>query len=160
MRKVIVNSTPLIALCKIQALDILRQLYGEVTIPESVLMEILFKRDSACQQIQANANWVHIDRIRDENARAAFEPNLHVGEVDVIILARGERDALVILDDYRARQKARALGLRLTGTLGVLVRAKSAGLIPQVAPLAIALKENGIYIADNILAQTLKNSGE
>ena len=37
MRKVIVNSTPLIALCKIQALDILRQLYGEVTIPESVL---------------------------------------------------------------------------------------------------------------------------
>ena len=41
MRKVIVNTTPLIALAGIGQLDLLRQLYSEITIPRAVYHEII-----------------------------------------------------------------------------------------------------------------------
>lgn len=40
MRRVIVNSTPLIVLCNVGKLEILRTLYTEVTIPEAVFAEV------------------------------------------------------------------------------------------------------------------------
>lgn len=51
MRKVIVNSTPLIVLCGIGRLDILRELYEEIVIPTAVFREVTVKDDSACVQI-------------------------------------------------------------------------------------------------------------
>jgi predicted nucleic acid-binding protein len=44
MRKVIVNSTPLIALCKVNQLDLLRRLYGEITVPKAVFEEVTIPR--------------------------------------------------------------------------------------------------------------------
>ena len=44
MRKVIINSTPIIVLSKSGRLDLLRALYGEVTIPEAVFLEVSRKR--------------------------------------------------------------------------------------------------------------------
>ena len=160
MRKVIVNSTPLIALCKVGALDVLKRLYGEITIPEAVYREILFKRDSACQQVQENGDWIKLQRIRNDEARGLFEASLHAGEVETMILALESPPALVVMDDYKARQKARTLGLTFTGTLGVLLRAKAENIVPKVAPLLFKLKEQGIYITDRVLEQALQTAGE
>ena len=49
MRRVIVNSTPIIVLCNIGLLDILKALYAEICIPEAVYREVTEKDDSACQ---------------------------------------------------------------------------------------------------------------
>ncbi len=46
MRRVIVNSTPLIVLCKINRLDILKELYGEIIIPQAVFAEVTAKEDT------------------------------------------------------------------------------------------------------------------
>lgn len=160
MRKVIANSTPLIALCRIGGLDILRRLYGKIIIAEAVFREVSRKKDSVCRQIQENMTWIKVCRIQNELARGIFDETLHDGEVETMILALENPSALVLIDDYKARRKAKELGLRLTGTLGVLVKAKKTGMIPQVAPLALKLREQGIYIADNVLDMALRNADE
>ena len=53
MRRVIVNSTPLIALGNIGKMDILRAMYGTITIPEAVFCEVTEKEDAARSAILA-----------------------------------------------------------------------------------------------------------
>ncbi len=64
MRRVIVNSTPLIVLCKIGRLDILQRLYGEIAIPQAVFYEVTAKEDSACRQI-SEKDWIHVECISE-----------------------------------------------------------------------------------------------
>ena len=61
MRKVIVNSTPLISLCKIGLLDLLKKQYGEITIPEAVFQEVSRKNDIVREQI-SSSYWIHIEK--------------------------------------------------------------------------------------------------
>lgn len=63
MRRVIVNSTPLIVLCKIGRLDILKNLYGEIVIPQAVFSEVTAKKDSACRQIREK-EWISTSLIK------------------------------------------------------------------------------------------------
>lgn len=58
MRKVIVNSTPLIILSNVGYLQILKLIYGEITIPRVVFYEVIAKEDSACSQIKQNFDWI------------------------------------------------------------------------------------------------------
>jgi predicted nucleic acid-binding protein len=67
---------------------------------------------------------------------------------------------LVIIDECLARRHAKRVGLRLTGTLGVLLKAKSLGFVPSVAPLIDQLREGGIHLNDAVVAETLKLAGE
>jgi predicted nucleic acid-binding protein len=65
-----------------------------------------------------------------------------------------------VLDERLARQHARRLGLRLTGTLGVLVKAKQGGLIPAVAPLVADLRRGGIWLSDALVEEALRLADE
>ena len=73
MRKVIVNSTPLIALCHVNQLNILRQLYGEITIPKAVYDEISVKEESVCKKsVDEALGWIHIQEIQNQMAKTMF----------------------------------------------------------------------------------------
>lgn len=65
MRKVIVNSTPIIALSKVGRLDLLRKMYQEITIPEAVYQEVTDKNDVVKKTISENSSWIKIARISD-----------------------------------------------------------------------------------------------
>ena len=86
MRKIIVNSTPLIGLCKIDRLDILQKLYGSITIPQAVFDEVTRKND-AVKSIITNAEWIHIESIHEFSSKQMYRAKLHDGEVEVMILA-------------------------------------------------------------------------
>ena len=60
MRKVVVNSTPLIALCKVGKLELLKRCYQEIIIPQAVYSEICAKNDAVEKQIRNNLSWIHI----------------------------------------------------------------------------------------------------
>ena len=64
MRKVIVNSTPLIALCKVNQLELLHSVYGEITTPQAVFNEVTQKNDLVKKEV-ASASWVHVETVRD-----------------------------------------------------------------------------------------------
>ena len=145
MRKVVVNSTPLIALCKVNRLSLLRELYGEITIPEAVFHEVTLKNDAVKKQIIENGVWIHIQAISDNSDKRMYKAKLHDGEVEVMILAQEIKADLVLIDDNAARKTAIYLGIPLSGTIGILLRAKERGLIPEVMPIVEDMEQNGIY---------------
>lgn len=64
MHKVIVNSTPLIVLCGIDRLNILKEMYQGIYIPSAVFREVTSKNDSACEQIRLFKDWIHVKQIQ------------------------------------------------------------------------------------------------
>lgn len=63
MRKVIVNSTPIIILSNAQSLSVLKSVYQEITIPKVVFDEVTAKEDSACNELKNNLDWIYIENI-------------------------------------------------------------------------------------------------
>ena len=147
MRKVVVNSTPLIALCKIGRLDILKAMYKEILIPEAVYREVTEKNDAVMTLIKKNLSWIKIENISNYADKKMYKARLHDGEVEVMILAQEKKADLVIIDDLSARKTAEYLELPLTGTLGVLIKAKTNNVIPAVMPIIREMESHGIYFS-------------
>ena len=81
---------------------------------------------------------------------------LDAGEAEVIVLARSLPMATVLLDERRGRQiAATAYRLPVVGTVGVLVRAKQAGLLPAIGPVLEAIVRNGYYLSDRLVQQAI-----
>ena len=76
--------------------------------------------------------------------------NLGKGESEVIALAR-ERGMRVIIDDQKARKVAETLELIVTGTVGILLKAKSIALIESAYDKAKELRDKGFYVSDQLL---------
>lgn len=153
MRRIVVNSTPLIVLSNIKRLKLLKDLYLEIYIPKAVFDEVTLKNDSVNKEICANLDWIHICKIQDESAKRMYQAKLHAGEVEVMILAQENPKAdLLIIDDSAAKKTAKFLGLNVTGTLGVLLKAKRVKLIEKVEPLMNQMIADGFYISPEIYA--------
>ena len=158
MDNVIVNSTPVIGLANIGKLDILRQMYGAITIPQAVFDEI--KSPSVQRQVNANRDWIRVEQINDTSQKQMYRAKLHAGEVEVMILAQEKKADLVILDDNAAKKTAKFLGLRVIGTLGILVLAKKRGYIKVVLPVLDALKRDGFFVSDDLCDLVLRQADE
>ena len=160
MRRVIVNSTPLIILCKIGKLDILKELYKEIIIPQAVFAEVTAKEDSVCRQV-AGKEWIHVECVGDQSEKKMYKAKLHDGEVEVMVLAQeGKRADLVIIDDNAAKKTAKYLGLTVTGKIGVLLRAKKQGILETLAPVIGEMKQKGFYISNDLEEMILEQAEE
>ncbi len=160
MRKVIINSTPIIALSKAGKLDVLKTMYGHVIIPDAVFNEVTAKDDSVRVQLLGCSDWIEVMNIKNTVEKFAFKARLHDGEVEVMILAKEIEADLVIIDDYAARKTAEYIGLNLTGTIGVLIKAKQNGYIDNVMPIVQMMEQNGIYYSKQLKEQIRRITGE
>ena len=157
MRKVVVNTSPLIALSGISALTLLRDLYGEVMIPKAVYEEISAKPESLCKrEVDRAADWIRVCPIQNILAKKLFQAKLHDGEVEAMILTQEQSADLLIIDDALAKRHAEYLGINVTGTLGVLVKARQQNLIPALSPLLEQLQRNHIYISAQLIRHCLR----
>ena len=157
MRKVIANTTPLIALAGIGQLDLLRKLYTEITIPRAVNHEII---SEPARMLISAANWIRVKNVSVPVEKSAFSSRLHAGEIEVIMLAQEITADLLIMDDNAAKKTAKYLGLTVTGTMGVLLKAKKEGLISEVKPLLEALMKDGLYVSPTVQNYVLEQAGE
>jgi uncharacterized protein len=156
---VILNNTPLVALWSLGQLPLLRDLYGEVIIPQAVYEEFLATEQSVRQTALDEAPWIKIVSLI--NARQALVyVGLDRGEAEVLALATEHSARLVIIDEYKGRRYAERLGLPLTGTLGVLLTAKHNGLVPALAPLIDQLLKEGLFLASELIRKALELAGE
>ncbi len=89
-----------------------------------------------------------------------YKAKLHDGEVEVMIMAQEQKADLVILDDNAAKKTAKYLGLTVSGTLGVLLRAKREGLIQEVKPLLSEMKRKGFYVSNMVERLVLDQAHE
>ena len=155
MRKIISISTPLIILSKIGELEILKNLYGEIIIPRAVFEEVTIKSDAI-----KNFDWIKILEVQDKSNRKIYQAKLHDGEVEVMMLAKEISADLLIIDDNAAKKFAKFLGFQVTGTLGVLLKAKSEKIISEVNPILEKMLAENFYIGDEIIKLVLKTAGE
>jgi predicted nucleic acid-binding protein len=157
MPKVIANTTPVLSLLKLNRLNLLRDLYGTVIIPQAVYHEIETGKDMSSYTDLTQISWIKIERIH----KVSFYPfDLDAGEAEVLILAHEQQADLVILDEAIGRMYAKLMNLKLTGTIGILLKAKTQGLIEKIAPLLKELKEKGSWLSPALVAKALKLAGE
>ena len=157
MRKVVANTTPIIALADIGQLDLLRQLYGEIIIPTAVLDEII---SEPARSKVGESDWIIVESVSYAEQKRLFKSRLHEGEVEVMLLAQEQHADLVIIDDNAAKKTAKFLGINVTGTMGILIRAKQNGLIDEVKPLIEELLDKGLYIGQEVVDMVLEAAGE
>ncbi|MBM4396149.1 MAG: DUF3368 domain-containing protein [Deltaproteobacteria bacterium] len=144
------DTSCLIGLSGGRILELLRVLYAEVTVPRGVVDEFG----------EALPNWVSVSLVGNAGQVHALRSSLGLGESEVIALALERDDSVAILDDLRARRVARDLGVRFTGTAGVLLKAKSAGLLPSVAEVMEAMLPSGFRLSGELRGELLRLAGE
>ena len=77
-----------------------------------------------------------------------------------MILAKELNADLVVIDDQNAKKHAKYLGLPVTGTLGVLIKAKQQGIIRELKPLLEIMVQKNIYMKDSLIKMCLKQVDE
>jgi predicted nucleic acid-binding protein len=156
---VIANNTPLVALWVLGRLDLLRELYDEVLIPQAVHEEFLAVERAARRTALENAPWIKPVSLANPQ-RVRVYVGLDQGEAEVLALAEERAARLVIIDELRGRRYTERLGFPLTGTLGLLLLAKERGLIATLAPLLAKLQEAGLHLSAVLTDRVLQLAGE
>jgi len=158
-RPVIANNTPLVALWILGRLDLLRELYDEVLIPEAVYEEFLATERALRQAALQDAPWIKTAPLSNPQHVRVYV-GLDQGEAEVLALVEERSARLVIIDEYKGRRYAQRLGLPLTGTLGLLLVAKEQRLVSNLSALLAELQDAGLYLDAELIAQVLRLAGE
>lgn len=159
-RIVFANTSPIFYLGKLDYLELLERLYGEVIIPYAVLEELEEgkKADEDVPEI-SKYKWIKVRRI-SVPSHINLIPDLGKGEAEVLSLGLEETQHLLIIDDKLARQIAKLQSLKFTGTAGVLLNAKKEGLINEIKPILNRLHDVGFFLRKKLIDDILKLSGE
>jgi predicted nucleic acid-binding protein len=159
MPKIVSNTTPIISLLKLNRLDLFQKLYTQIYIPSAVYEEIEAGKAKGYYKDLSKIDWIRITEIQDKNATRYFL-DLDAGEAEAIVLATEIKADLIILDEKLGRFHAKHADLKVTGTLGVLIKAKSAGLIKELKPLLDELTDKEVWISEKLKKEILKKVGE
>jgi predicted nucleic acid-binding protein len=144
------NSGPLIALANINCFQFLQSLFGEIVITDAVYRETTRLEQLPAARAISNSAWVKTFTVQDRLAVELLRIELDEGESETIVLVRELSAAQILLDERRARRKTSQLGLRTIGTLGILLLAKSRGLVPTIKPQLDALRDSPFRIAPQL----------
>ena len=157
---VISNTSPIFYLHRLRLLDLLQKLYQEIIVPKAVVAELEAGRRQG-EDVPAvdSYEWIKIRAIRSPQIMG-LSTDFGPGETEVIALALEESDSLVIIDEKLARRIARLRGLRVTGTAGVLLKAKQEGHILAVKPFLDRLQEIHFHLSDNVRTLILSTAEE
>lgn len=151
MPNVVSNTTPLISLSKISMLHLLEELYKIIIIPSAVFDEYQNGKDKDFFVDISRIDWIKIVEIKSRKA-SEYLLDLDRGEAEAIILAEEINSDLLLMDEISGRQYARLKNLKMTGTIGVLLKAWEKKLIPAVTPLALELRAKGIWLSDKLIS--------
>ena len=160
---VVADTGPLHYLILVGQVDLLERLFGAITIPTAVRDELDRPGTPASVRmwIASPPPWLSVAPGPDANADAALAA-LDPGEQAVIALAVLLRAELVLMDDRAGVAAARARGLAVTGTLGLLDRGARRGLVDLAAAFA-ALQATNFHtrpaLLDALVAAWKKDCG-
>lgn len=157
---IVADSGPLIALALIDQLEILHQLYQRVLLPPAVWHEVTVK-GLGMPGAQAVKQLTWLEVIKPEpQVLQPLSILVDPGEAGAIALAQSIAGSIVLLDDSQARRVAERFNVPRIGTVGILRRAKKAGLLKAIKPYILHLQANSIYISDKLAEAVLRDVGE
>lgn len=160
MPKAISNTSPLLYLYRIDAIEWLPKIFAEVWTTPATISELEEGRKRGYDvPIPSTYEWLKI--VEPKNLPSEwFVLDLGVGELSALALALENPDYILLLDDALARRTANAAGLEVWGTLRVILEAKQNRLIKKIKPHVINLSQAGLWISDEILQRILKLAKE
>ncbi len=160
MPEVVCDTSPLQYLHQLDQLDLLPALAARVLVPPAVQEELSVGRSLGFNvPAVENLSWV---AVRQPVSRQVI-PLIHdlgPGETEVLLLALESPGTIAVLDDALARRVAGTLEIPFTGTLGLLLDAKKAGLIPVIRPVLDALQVLRFRMSPGTRSAVLKLAGE
>lgn len=155
--RIVLDTGPIIALARADALDIIARLPIEFSAPTEV-------RDELDEGVRRGHPAVSIPWIRYTTLAAPISlaalGELDRGEAAVIQLALEQRIGIVGIDERKGRQVAGTAGLRVTGTLGLLGRAKAHGIVEAVAPYVDKMQAECVWFDEELVRRFLAQVGE
>ncbi len=156
---VVADSSPLIGLCRIGMLHLLRETFNRVIVPEAVWREITSDDDSkpGVQEL-LEASWIERRPVTDVHLVHLLRKDLGPGEAEAIVLTREIGADFLLMDERLGRSAARRLGLRCVGLVGFLIEAKRRGMITDAVGTAELLREKAGFWVSQELLNLLRNS--
>jgi predicted nucleic acid-binding protein len=149
-RIVIADTSCLILYSKIQLIHILHSLYSDVIITPEVANEFG----------ELTPEWINIQSAKPENIFLFENYNLGIGEITSLALAVELTNSTVILDDDKAKKIAKSYNLDVTGSLGIIVKAKEKNIIPSVRDVLIKIKAINFHLPSSLEKLILKIAEE
>lgn len=159
MSKTLSNTSPLYYLHQLSLLELLPLLFKEIVVPQAVVDELNEGRRLGHQVPDvAVLPWIEV---RPVEISAQLEPHqLGPGELHVLSLALEIPESLVLLDDRDARAAAALHGIRMVGTVGILLLGQAQGKISHLAPELDRLRAAGFYLSEPFYQRLLRDAGE
>ena len=158
---VVSNTTPLSELAKVGQLNLLRDIFGNLIVPQEVYQEVTTGNHPAAT-IVPSLTWIEVYSI--DNSQKIFDlqtsTGLDLGECATIVLAEELNASQVLIDDRTARLVAESRHLAVIGTVGILLLAKEQGIIPSIRPILDQLIANGKWISSNLYQEALQVAQE
>jgi predicted nucleic acid-binding protein len=158
---VVSNTSPILNLALINRLSLIQEQLNKIIIPKGVLEELRVEENLPGSKIldAMDAKWLQVEEVQDSVMLRILKRELDAGEAETIALALENSAKLVLLDESEARRTAKDLGLRVTGVLGILVRACRQERIPSLRAEMEYLREKaGFYISDQLFEDLLKQN--
>ena len=156
---IVCNASPLIALANLDRLDLLERLFNEWYVPERVAAECTVdQKPFAARLTVALAG--HVLTVSAPEPVRSLCLLVDHGEAEVIALAEEKNIPQVLMDDRKGRRIAAARGLKVIGTVGLILRVKSGSHIPSVKRALETLGTAGIRVSAPLQAEALRIAGE
>lgn len=147
MDRIIISDTScLIALSKIEKLDLLKELYQEIIITKDVYNEFGSSLPS----------WIIITEVEDKRKQKEIEQNLDKGEASSITLALEVENAILIIDEIKGRRIAQSFNIDIVGTIGIILLANKKGLISDVVATVLRLVNKGFRLSDKLINKIIE----
>lgn len=158
------NTSPLFNLAAIDQLHLLRDQFEEVLIPAAVLDELRPIRDrQEWEKIRQalEEGWISSRTVQDWRSLRTLTLELDQGEAEAIVLALELGLPTVLIDESDGRAAAIRLGLKPTGVLGILLKAKAQGRLDSVKAAMASLQDlAGFYIHPHLFQRVVALAGE
>jgi len=156
------NTSPISSLVLIERLSLLARQFSQVLIPPEVAQEL----DAGGEVLgdwrtSVGATALVPRGVVNRALLTDLSATLHPGEAAAVALAVETADSILVIDEADGRRTAARLGLRITGTVGILVTAKRLGHIAEVKSLLLDLRTRaGFWLADDVVRHALELADE
>ena len=157
---VICNTTPLLYLHQVGLLWIISEICENILIPPAVVIELNAGKEQGVDVPDAvEFSWIQVKSPLGASANSLIR-DLGDGECEVLLLALEHPGSMVILDDNLARRYAVLNKIPVVGTCGLLLKAKSCGMIPDVSSILNQLENKGFFLSNEFKEHVIRLANE
>ncbi len=157
------DTGPLIALARVERLELLPRLFGNGVIPPAVHREARTESSRpGARRIQEalSAGWLRVAPLADAAPAADLLRVVDAGEAEAMALCLQRQARLLLIDDAKGRKVARRAEIPLVGVAGVLLAAKSKGLLAAVSPTLDDLAAVGYRLSSQLVDGVRRRANE